>query len=153
MSPNDLVDIEQIRQLKARYFRTLDQKDWDSWENVFCEDAHIDTTQEGAPIIEGRKAFRAFLPPLLEGVQTVHHGHSSEIEITGPDTATGKWAMEDMLFWPESEGGQKLWGMGWYFEQYRRCEDGQWRIQEMKLRRIRIEINGKVVFPPATAGD
>ena len=148
MNARDLVDIESIRQLKARYFRTMDQKDWDNWESAFCEDALIDTTQEGAPLIEGRKAFRDFLPAILEKVQTVHHGHTSEIEITGADTATGKWAMEDMLFWPEAEGGQKLWGMGWYFEKYRRCEDGQWRIQEMVLRRIRVEINGEVVFPP-----
>jgi len=29
MTPEDLVEIEQIRQLKARYFRLMDQKKWD----------------------------------------------------------------------------------------------------------------------------
>lgn len=147
MTPNDLVEIEKIRQLKARYFRTMDQKDWDAWEQVFCEDVLIDTTQEGSPIIHGRKAFREYLPPILQQVKTVHHGHSSEIEITGPATATGKWAMEDMLWWPESEGGNHLWGVGWYFEKYRKDGDGEWRIFELKLRRIRVEINGKQIFP------
>lgn len=147
MTVEELVDIEKIRQLKARYFRTMDQKDWDNWEQVFCEDVLIDTTQEGSPIINGRAAFREYLPPILQNVKTVHHGHSSEIEITGPATATGIWAMEDMLWWPESEGGNHLWGTGWYFEKYRKGDDGEWRIRELKLRRIRVEINGEQVFP------
>ena len=41
MTPEDLVEIEQIRQLKARYFHLMDQKRWDEWEQVFCEDARI----------------------------------------------------------------------------------------------------------------
>lgn len=148
MDSETLLNIEQIRQLKARYFRTMDQKDWDAWEDVFCEDVHIDTTQEGSPVITGRKAFRVYLTPILKNVQTVHHGHSSEIVITGPDKASAVWAMEDMLWWPEDEGGQRLRGTGWYYEKYRRCEDGEWRISELVLKRIRVEINGQQVFPP-----
>ena len=49
MDTNELIAIEQIRQLKARYFRSMDQKDWDLWEQVFTEDVLIDTTQEGSP--------------------------------------------------------------------------------------------------------
>ena len=145
MTPEDLVEIEQIRQLKARYFHLMDQKRWDEWEQVFCEDARIDTTQEGSPLLESRKAFREFLPPLLEGVKTVHHGHLSEIEITGPDTAAGTWSMEDHLWWPD---GRHLWGTGFYFEKYRKGPDGTWRIQELELRRIRTEVDGKQTFPP-----
>lgn len=148
---NDLIEVEKIRQLKARYFRTMDQKNWDEWEQVFCEDVVIDTTQEGSPIINGRQAFRDYLPPILEQVKTVHHGHTSEIELTSPTTATGIWAMEDMLWWPDSDdgAGDHLWGVGWYFEQYRKNADGQWRILELKLRRIRVQMNGKQIFPPA----
>ncbi len=148
MNSDDLVEIEAIRQLKARYFRTMDQKDWDNWEQVFCEDAVIDTTQEGSPLIESRQAFREFLPPILQNVITVHHGHTSEITLTAPSHAEGIWAMEDMLWWPESEGGQHLWGTGWYHEEYRKEDDGQWRIAKMTLRRARVEINGERVFPP-----
>jgi len=147
MTPKDLVSIEQIRQLKARYFMLMDQKQWDDWADVFCEDVVVDTTQEGTPLIHGRQNFRDFLPDVLDGVQTVHHGHMSMIDITGPTTATGTWSMEDMLFFPESRGGAKLWGMGWYFEQYRLDPDGAWRIAELKLRRIRVEVNGIQTFP------
>lgn len=147
MNPNDLIVIEEIRQLKARYFLLMDQKKWDEWGNVFCEDVVIDTTQEGTPLIHGRQAFLDFLPQMLEGVTTVHHGHMSVIDITGPTTATGTWSMEDMLWFPESTGGAKIWGMGWYFEKYRKDPDGAWRIEELKLRRIRVEVNGLQTFP------
>ncbi len=148
MTPEDLVEIERIRQLKARYFQLMDQKRWDEWSMVFCEDVTIDTTQEGSPLIKGRQAFLDYLLPILEGVQTVHHGHMSQIEITSSTTATATWSMEDMLWWPPERGGQKIWGMGWYFEEYRKEADGEWRILDLKLRRIRVEVNGKQQFPP-----
>ena len=151
MTPDDLVEIERIRQLKARYFRLMDSKQWEEWSRVFCEDGVLDATQEGSPILYGRKALLEFLPPVLEGVKSVHHGHMSEIEITGPDTATGTWSMEDHLWWPAEAGGRYLWGTGWYFEQYRKDPDGEWRIKELKLRRIRVEVDGKRTFPPADA--
>ena len=57
--------------------------------------------------------------------------------------------MEDMLWWPESQGGRHLWGTGWYFERYRKDRDGEWRILELVLRRIRVEVDGKQTFPRA----
>ena len=148
MTHDDLVEIERIRQLKARYFRLMDQKKWDEWKMVFTEDCVIDTRQEGSPIIHGRQAFYDFLPPVLEGVITVHHGHMSEIELTSHDTAEGTWSMEDMLWWSPEQGGNHLWGMGWYFEKYRKEPDGEWRIAELKLRRIKTMVNGEQTFPP-----
>jgi hypothetical protein len=33
-----LWDIEQIKQLKARYFRLMDTKDWVAWRDLFTDD-------------------------------------------------------------------------------------------------------------------
>ena len=33
-----LWDIEQIKQLKARYFRLMDTKDWAAWKDLFTDD-------------------------------------------------------------------------------------------------------------------
>lgn len=148
MTPDDLVEIEKLRQLKARYFMYMDQKRWEEWANVFCEDVTIDTTQDNSPILHGRQAFYEFLPPILEGVKTSHHGHSPIIELTGPDSATGIWAMEDMLWFPEGSPRRHLWGVGWYFEKYRKDPDGEWRILELKLRRIRVEVDGVEILGP-----
>ena len=43
--PDELADIEAIRQLKARYFRTLDQKDWEGYREVFTDDVVVDTSR------------------------------------------------------------------------------------------------------------
>lgn len=70
----------------------------------------------------------------------MHHGHCPEIEITSDRTATGIWAMEDMLRWgPESNTpGQALHGFGHYHETYSKV-NGRWIIQTMKLTRLRVD--------------
>lgn len=150
MTPQDLVEIEQIKQLKARYFLLMDQKRWSEWADVFCVDCTIDTTQDDSPILHGRQAFVDFLPPILAGVKTCHHGHTPIIELSSPTTAVGTWAMEDMLWFPEGSPRRTLWGVGWYYERYRKDPDGRWRILELKLRRIRVEVDGQEVFGPAS---
>ncbi|MCB0997441.1 MAG: nuclear transport factor 2 family protein [Acidimicrobiales bacterium] len=151
MNSEDLVEIEHIRQLKARYFRLMDQKRWNEWGDVFTEDVSIDTpidTPGEGPVV-GRDNMVAYLAPILEGVITCHHGHMSEITLTGPDTAEAVWSMEDHLDWPPESGMGKMWGTGWYEERYRKCDDGRWRIASLVLHRIRIEVDGNRVYPPA----
>jgi hypothetical protein len=76
----------------------------------------------------------------LEGARTVHHGHMPEIELTGPDTARGIWAMFDYVEWPPSDSGERigLRGYGHYHEEYVR-EDGEWRIARTRLVRLRVD--------------
>jgi 3-phenylpropionate/cinnamic acid dioxygenase small subunit len=38
---DQLMDIEQIKQLKARYFRLLDTKQWEAWGQVFTADCEV----------------------------------------------------------------------------------------------------------------
>jgi len=134
-----LVDIEEIKQLKARYFRTVDTKDWDGYGAVFALDAHLEVP-EGQVSVDGRDAIVASVSAVLHGVVTVHHGHMPEIEITGPETAHGIWAMCDYVEFPPSEHGGRvgLQGYGHYQEDYVR-EDGHWRIQRSHLSRLRID--------------
>jgi uncharacterized protein (TIGR02246 family) len=144
-----LLDIEEIKQLKARYFRTLDTRDWDGFGQVFARDAvlevpEVDMTQQG------RGDIVAFVRDSLVGTRTVHHGHMPEVEVTGPDTARGTWAMFDYVEWPASASGARvgLRGYGHYREEYVR-EDGQWRIGRSRLERLRVDPLGEL---PAGAG-
>jgi uncharacterized protein (TIGR02246 family) len=134
-----LVDIEEIKQLKARYFRSLDTKDWDAFAQVFSREAHLEVP-EGAMSEDGREAIVRAVSTALEGVTTVHHGHMPEIEITGADTARGIWAMFDYVEFPAAEGRDRfgLKGYGHYTEDYVR-EDGAWRIERLELSRLRID--------------
>ena len=128
-------DVEAIRQLKARYFRTMDMKDWAGMRAVFTDDVVMDTSSSGGGVIAGADEFMAFLEPTLDGVVTVHHGHMPEIEITSPTTATGIWSMEDMLRWPD---GTEMHGYGHYLETYEKV-DGEWRIKTSTLTRLRTD--------------
>ena len=48
-----LTDVESIKQLKARYCRYLDTKDWDRWRDLFTDDFVGDTTDAGGTLIVG----------------------------------------------------------------------------------------------------
>jgi uncharacterized protein (TIGR02246 family) len=134
-------DLEAIKQLKARYFRALDTKDWSALREVFADDAVIDTSASEGGVVRGADAFVAALSGVLQDVLTVHHGHMPEIERTSANTARGIWAMEDLLRWPD---GRELRGYGHYHETYERI-DGAWRIKTLTLTRLRTDRIG----PPA----
>jgi uncharacterized protein (TIGR02246 family) len=129
-------DVEAIKQLKARYFRTLDTKDWAAMRQVFTDDVVMDTTASpGGTVVTGADEFMAFLLTVIGDVITVHHGHTPEIELTSATTATGVWAMEDMLRWPD---GREMHGYGHYHEIYEWAE-GEWRIKSSTLTRLRVD--------------
>jgi uncharacterized protein (TIGR02246 family) len=133
-----LLDVEQIEQLKARYFRLVDTKQWDDWGKVFAADAVLEIP-EGDLVHRGRDEIVANVSAVMEHLRTVHHGHTPEIEITGPDTARGVWAMSDYVEWPAEDGtrvGRR--GYGHYVEEYVR-EAGQWCIARSRLERLRVD--------------
>lgn len=136
-----LLDIEAIKQLKARYCRLLDSKDWTAWRAVFADDFLSDTSEAGGKVIEGADDFVAFTRKSLRNQATVHQVHAPEIELTSATTARGVWALEDVVrFGP----GVNLRGYGHYQETYVKT-DGQWQIKSSKLTRLREDVfNGLV---------
>ncbi len=147
MQSLELVDIEAIKQLKARYFRYMDEKRWSDWGQVFTEDALLDTTQDAPNAkVSGREKIVDFVSRAVAPAITVHHGHMPEIEITSATTARGVWSMEDYLEYPGDPEPFRIRGKGHYHEEYEKGEDGQWRIKTLKLTRLWIQREGK---PPA----
>jgi uncharacterized protein (TIGR02246 family) len=128
-------DIEAIKQLKARYFRTLDTKDWTGYRQVFTDDVVMDTSESGGETITGADAFLEYLGAALADTTTVHQGHMPEITLTSDSTATGTWALHDIVIWP---GGMRLDGYGHYHETYVKGPDG-WRIASSKLTRLHTD--------------
>ena len=128
-------DLEELRQLKARYFRLMDTKAWDELREVFTTDVRIDTMEDSGTVIVGVDEYLPFLIGQIGEVTTVHHGHMPELRLLDDDTATGIWAMEDELWWPEGAPIRYLHGYGHYHETYRRTPDG-WRISELRLTRL-----------------
>ena len=130
-----LDDVEAIKQVKARYFRLMDTKDWDGLAGVFTDDVEIDVTSEGAGVTHSVSEYMPFLVSAIGDVITVHHGHMPEIELTSATTARAIWAFEDELWWPEGAPIRHLHGYGHYHETYEKTAGG-WRIKTMRITRL-----------------
>lgn len=131
-------EMEQLKQLKARYCRLLDAKDWTAWRAIFTDDFVSDTSEASGKRIVGADEFVAFVRKNLgkRHQTTVHQVHAPEIELVSDSAARGIWALEDFVrFAP----GLNLRGYGHYHETYEKA-DGQWRIKTSKLTRLREDI-------------
>lgn len=139
-SVQTLWDIEQIKQLKARYFRLLDTKDWDGFADLFTDDCEHVLPSTASERPRSNDEYLDMLRSTMSSGVTVHHGHMPEITITGPDEASGIWAMSDDID-VRGQGGVsiRLRGQGHYFETYRRCPDGVWRISSKRNVRLRVD--------------
>lgn len=128
-------DLEAIRQVKARYFRMMDSKDWDGLAAVFTDDVEIDMTGEGGGVTRSVSEYMPFLREVIGDVVTVHHGHMPEIEVISPTTARWIWALEDQLWWPDGAPIRHMHGFGHYHETYEKTAQG-WRIKTMTITRL-----------------
>jgi len=131
-----LLDIEAIKKLRGQYTRAIDTKDWDLYARSLAEDARLAT--DGG-VNEGRDTIVANISQALATAQTVHHLHTPEIELTGPDSATAVWAMNDYVDF----GKFLLRGYGHYDEEYVRTGEG-WKIKSSTLRRLRVDTEGEL---------
>ena len=147
MDLNTLEAMEQIKQLKARYFRLMDQKRWQEWRELFTENvtavyynAPSDRPNDGLPELRcnGRANLVETVSRLLSQGVSMHHGHMPEIEITSPTTAKGIWAMFDYLRLPNCI----FKGYGHYEEEYIKEASG-WKIKSILLTRLHCDIQGE----------
>jgi hypothetical protein len=138
-------DFEDIRNLKADYFRHLDAKRWPSLRDLF----HADATFGGFPFETGNaNEFTSGVAGFLQDVESVHQGFMPRLARSGKGVVRGIWSMHDYLIWPRDSReyrGAKIPGLygirgyGLYEEEYRRL-DGHWRIAAMRLVRTRIDL-------------
>lgn len=148
----ELKAISDIRLLKARYFRAIDEKDEALLRDIFAHDVELDyrgsTTDPatginaadgatGDTIRGGEQAVQVIVASLV-GLISVHHGAEPEIEIIDADNARGIWPMVDRLRFPPGGPFREMTGYGHYRETYVR-ERGKWRIRTLRLTRLRID--------------
>jgi hypothetical protein len=132
-----LVAIEEIRNLKARYFRCVDFHHWDEFRELFTENLEIDFA-ESTSNPTSRDEFVASVRRHFEtSTLSVHHGHNAEITVHDDDHANGIWPMFDLVEMPPDSGYDTHTGYGNYIEDYVRGPDGRWRIAKTQLTRIK----------------
>ncbi len=137
-----LLDIEFIKQLKSRYCRYIDTKQWDLLPGLFSDDVRFDGFAS-APTGSNGAAFVKGVSTRLDAAFTMHHCHTPDIVFIDDDAARGVWAMADYMEWPEPIGlpdapkARGMYGFGHYEEEYRRI-DGEWKMSHLRLRRMRL---------------
>ena len=138
MTPDDLVEIEQIKRLKHRYCRCLDQKRFDELAELFAEDA---TASYGGGVRElsGRTAIVEWVGSVMGSTSmlTIHQVSQPEIDLVGPDEATGSWALQDVVVL--TDAGLTIRGASYYADRYAKV-DGRWLIRHTGYKRIYEEM-------------
>jgi len=129
----DLENIERIKQLKSKYFRSIDVRDLDTLESIFAEDATVTFTSPTYEYeLNGWEELQHFYGEEFSDTQFgLHHGHLPEISVDG-DTATGDWYYVVLY---EEPDGRVEFGQGYYEDEYRRV-DGEWKISAMVAKRL-----------------
>lgn len=143
-----LAAIEEIRLLKAKYWRGVDSCDGELVRSILAEDCELDCRgcctdptsgvdflPEMNVVMRGRDSWRA---QALAGYVTSHQGHQAEIEITGPDSARAVWTFTDRFFYPPGMKYSRFTGYGYYHDTYTRTPDG-WKLQSMRFTRLWVE--------------
>lgn len=134
----DLQEIEAIKRLKYRYCRCLDEKRWDEMAQCLTDEATA-AYSDGQYSFTGRAAIMQFLRDALDGrhMITSHRVHQPEIDLTGPDTATGIWALDDVVI--ETKANIVIRGSAFYRDEYAKIS-GQWKIRHTGYQRIYEEM-------------
>lgn len=145
-----LAAIEEIRNLKAKYWRGVDLGDGALVRSILAEDCVLDyvgcctdpvTGTDHMPVMnvvmKGRASWQT---ENLEGprIVTVHQGHQAEIEVTGETTATGIWVFTDRFFVPPGGTFTRLTGYGHYHETYEKA-GGKWFLKTTRITRLWVE--------------
>ena len=138
MTPEDLVEFEQIKRLKYRYVRCLDLKLFDEIRTCFVDTATA-SYGGGAYTYEGLDAIIGFLSTSMGSTKmlTSHKVHHPEIELTGPDTATATWALDDVVVLADL--GMTVRGAAFYEDEYVKVGD-DWRIRHTGYKRVYEEL-------------
>lgn len=144
-----LLAIEEIKQLKARYWRAIDTKEFDLLRTVFAPDAWFDSSESvrdpvrGTPpeftepdTVHGMEEIVAYISEAVATGQSSHQGHTPEIEIDSDTTARGIMPFEDFILMDEL----KFKGYGYYHETYERI-DGAWRIKTSTIKRLIVDLD------------
>lgn len=142
--------IEEIKMVKARYFRGVDTSDSKLVRSVLADDCVLDYMG----CCTDPKTGRDYLPTMnvvmrgsaswseggmaAFGIVSTHHGHLGEVTLTSDTTASAIWPFTDRLYMPAGAPFSAVIGHGYYHETYEKT-GGHWKIKTLRIQRIRVE--------------
>ena len=145
-----LIAIDEIKQVRAKYFRGVDTCDGELVKSILAEDCVLDyngcctdpsSGKDFIPamnvVLRGRDSWLSDGMSKL-GIISVHQGHNVEVDFTSDSTANAIWSMTDRLYFPAGSEFSLMTGYGHYIESYEKV-DGGWKIKTTHITRIRVE--------------
>jgi len=121
-------DIEEIKQLKHRYWRSIREKQWNETADCFTEDALLEVP--GQELHHGKDSiFRVYRFMARYFSIVAPQGHNSEIEITSETTARGTWFNDNVMV--EAETGVAGRAGVLYKDEYAK-EKGEWKMKSCR---------------------
>ncbi len=141
MTVQELLEIEEIKQLKYAYMRCVDRKLWDEMATLFVPEATC-SYSAGHYSHEGRDAIVAWLRKGMDrpGFHSTHSVHQPEIRLIGPDTATGVWKLEDYVL--DSDHDIVISGAAFYEDRYVK-RSARWLILHTGYKRVFEQIESR----------
>ncbi|MCY1272175.1 Bile acid 7-alpha dehydratase [compost metagenome] len=130
----DLVAIEQIKQLKARYFRAIDTCNLELLHSILAPNVHIrfDSPTYQFELNGLDEAIEFYRTGFTNRRFGMHNGHTPEITVNG-DEASGCWYLSDLFVNLDEQ--TLLNGSAIYEDRYIKL-NGEWRILQTGYKRL-----------------
>jgi|GEM_PF-567230 hypothetical protein len=128
-----LLAIEEVKNLRARYCRAIDTKDWNLLRSTLAPDVRLDLPslrERGG--LDGADAFVELVSTWFATTPSLHANYLPEIEIASPSSATGVWQQQHFLphrYQAEVHHGH---GYGYSHDSYEKIE-GRWFMKSVRL--------------------
>jgi len=130
-----LTDIENIKQLAARYYRCLDTANMTEMRELMTEDVTTDFHGGSYHVqLEGRDAYLEMIASVFNAEFIGHHNvHHPEIELVSETEAKATWYLADIAI--NLRTMRNTYGTALRRDRYRKVE-GQWKICHAGYSRI-----------------
>ena len=134
-----MLDYKAIIELKARFGRLADAKDWEGFKNVFSADATFDLGT--GELMHGGETYAYAVRDMLVGAVSLHRFLMPEITFESPTEASGIWMINDYNEWPSDPKTGERCGYKGYGREYETYEKtgGVWKITSWRLRYDRLD--------------
>ena len=130
-----LLDIEAIKQLKARFLRYIDTKQWELVRTLLADDARFEIDgRKGHLVLDSPEQFVEYIS--TSNALSVHHAHMPEIELIDAANARGIWSTFDYV---DVADGVMYQGFGHYDDTFRKT-GSTWLLSSFKLTRLRVDL-------------
>jgi len=131
----ELRDLEEIKQLKHRYFRAMTYNDHDTLKETLTADV-VTSYSDGKYVFEDRDQLLTFLIESHDpnaGIMAYWMAGMPEITLESETKATAIWAMYHYFY---SQKGGFVDEMFVYYDDEYRKDDGVWRISKTGYTRV-----------------